>query len=146
MQRKPHISLLSWVIIAVALLLIVSVRMFQHHLFYDPFLDFFNQVNQKQLPQYHTGRLFLHYFFRYGVNTLLSLAVLWFMFKDKAIIKLTAVLYAGLFVLLAVGLYMVLQSEGASLQLIFYIRRFLIQPLPLLLFVPAFYYQKYMKP
>lgn len=146
MQKKLQLSPLSWVTIALAALLLICVRMFQRSLFYDPFLSFFNEVNQEYLPQYDTVKLFVNYLFRYGVNTLLSLVILWVMFRDRGIIKLTAVLYAGLFIVLAISLYIVLQPKETPLQLVFYIRRFLIQPLPLLLFVPAFYYQKYMKP
>ncbi|MFP5438472.1 MAG: exosortase F system-associated membrane protein [Bacteroidia bacterium] len=146
MQRKLLLSPLSWVIIGMAAVLLICVRMFQRGLFYDPFLSFFNEVNQDYLPQYDTAKLFANYLFRYALNTLLSLVILWVMFKDKAIIKLTLLLYIGLFIALAACLYIVLQSDSPSLKLLFYIRRFLIQPLPLLLFIPAFYYQKYMKP
>jgi exosortase F-associated protein len=146
MQRKLQLSPLNWSILGFMAVLLICVRMFQHSLFYDPFIHFFKKIDKSHFPEYDTAKLFLNYLFRYGINTVLSLGILWVMFKDKAIIKLTSLLYVGLFLVLAVSLYMVLQADAPSLKLVFYIRRFLMQPLPLLLFVPAFYYQKYMKP
>nr|WP_322624147.1 exosortase F system-associated protein [uncultured Flavobacterium sp.] len=146
MQRKLRLSPLNWGILGLMAVLLICVRMFQHSLFYDPFVHFFKKIDKSHFPEYDTAKLFLNYLFRYGINTVLSLGILWVMFKDKAIIKLTSLLYAGLFVVLALSLYMILQADAPSLKLVFYIRRFLMQPLPLLLFVPAFYYQKYMKP
>lgn len=146
MQRKLQLSPLNCGILGLMAVLLICVRMFQHSLFYDPFIHFFKKIDKSHFPQYDTTKLFLNYFFRYVLNMLLSLVILWIMFKDKAIIKLTSLLYAGLFVILALSLYIILQADAPSLKLIFYIRRFLMQPLPLLLFVPAFYYQKYMKP
>lgn len=147
MQKKLQLSIVSWLLIVALIVLLLAVRMFQQQLFYDPFIPFYHKTvaDKQALPVYDGFRLFMHYFFRYALNTGLSLSILWIMFKDKAIIKLTSVLYAVLFVVLALLLYLVLQADMPSLKLIFYIRRFLMQPLPLLLFVPAFYYQKYLK-
>lgn len=147
MQRKLQLKPVSWGIIIILVILLLCVRMFQQQLFYDPFIAFYHKTaaDKHGLPAYNGVWLFAHYFFRYTLNTVLSLAILWIMFKDKAIIKLTSVLYAVLFVVLALLLYVVLQADVPSFKLIFYIRRFLMQPLPLLLFVPAFYYQKYLK-
>lgn len=145
MQNKPKLSFLDWAGIIILLILLVCVRLFENRLFYDPFLLFFKGVEKSSLPAYDTGKLFLGYAFRYLLNTAFSLGILWLVFKDKPIIKLTSLLYIVLFVILALSLFIALHTDLPSLQLIFYLRRFLIQALPLLLFVPAFYYQRYMK-
>jgi|GEM_PF-397834 len=128
--------------IVLLFLLLISVRLFERYLFYDPFLEAFHKV-AVSIPEYETGRLFLNYFFRYALNTVISLYILWLFFKDKSILKLTGILYVTFFIVLAVALYVVLNMDAPSLKAVFYLRRFLIQPMFILLFLPAFYYQKY---
>ncbi|MGQ2982205.1 exosortase F system-associated membrane protein [Flavobacterium sp.] len=123
------------------LILLVLVRSFEASLFYDPLLEFFRKED-KTLPDYESFKLFLGIAFRYGINTLLSLGIIWLAFKDKAILRLAALLYLAFFVVLTALLFISLTDDTPNLMLIFYIRRFLIQPLLLLLFLPAFFYQK----
>ncbi len=130
--------------IFVLLVLLVLVRLFEDRSFYDPLLAFFKKEG-KQLPEYDSIRLFLGLAFRYGLNMLFSLGIIWLAFKDKGILKLTTILYIIFFVVLTAVLFIALNAEKPNLLLIFYVRRFLIQPLFLILFLPAFYYQKRMK-
>jgi exosortase F-associated protein len=120
------------------------VRILQKHLFYDPLLPFFKS-SKTDLPVYDTARLFLGLAFRYVLNSTISLGILWLAFKDNQVVKLSGILMLVFFVLLASALLIVLQGSQPSLLTIFYIRRFLIQPLFLILFLPAFYYQKHMR-
>lgn len=129
--------------ITLMLVLLVLVRVYENQLFYDPLLEFFKKEG-KQLPEYNSMRLFLSLAFRYGLNMLFSLGIIWLAFKDKGIMKLTAVLYLAFFILLSAVLLIALNAEKPNLLLVFYVRRFLIQPLFLILFLPAFYYQKRM--
>lgn len=145
MQRKLTLSPLSWAGVAILLVFIICVRIFEQNLFYDPLLIFYKHTGKTVLPPYHTGKLLLGYTFRYGLNTIFSLGILWLAFKDLAIIKVTAVLYTILLILLILGLYLLLSLQAPPLKAIFYLRRFLMQPLLLLLFLPAFYYQKHIK-
>jgi len=133
--------------IAILLILLVMVRLFQEQLFYDPFIRFFKETNYKAkaLPQYDSLKLFLSLLFRYALNTMLSLAVIWLFFKDRGVLRLSAFLYAIFFVLLAGGLLLLLNMGDINTLLLFYLRRFLIQPLFLILFIPAFYYQRKVK-
>lgn len=145
MQKKLRLSPLSWFLVTVMVLLLVGVRLFEKTLFYDPFIIFFKYSKERALPEYDAVKLFINYFMRYGFNSLISLAVLWILFRDKTILRLTSVLYVVFFIVLAILLFVVLQTETPSQKLIFYLRRFIIQPLLLLLFIPAFYFQKYVK-
>jgi exosortase F-associated protein len=120
------------------------IRLFEGKLFYDPFIAFFKHEG-KVLPQYDMPALFISLSGRYFLNSLVSLGVLWLVFKDRQVIKLSALLYVAFFVVLAAALFFVLNAQQPPHLAIFYIRRFLIQPLLLLLFLPAFYYQKHMK-
>jgi exosortase F-associated protein len=69
------------------------------------------------------------------------LGIIWLAFKDESILRLTGSLYLFFFVVLTAILFISLNAEKPNLLLIFYVRRFLIQPLFLILFLPAFYYQ-----
>ena len=123
--------------------LLVAVRIFEDRLFYDPFLLFFKHEG-KVLPGYNGFKLFLALAFRYLLNSGFSLGIIWLVFKDRAVLKLTTVLYIVFFILLIAALFMVLATDAPSHLLLFYVRRFLIQPLFLILFLPAFYYQKHL--
>lgn len=142
MQNQSKVNVFSAAAITVLLILLVCVRLFEEKLFYDPLLEFFRHEG-KILPDYNTPRLLLHLGLRYWLNSLLSIAIVWFCFKDKSVIKVTLLLYALFFVVLMAAFFITLNADNPGLMVLFYIRRFLIQPLFLILFVPAFYYQKY---
>jgi len=126
--------------------LLVLIRGFEEQLFYDPLLQFFKR-NYKTMPLPNMDIVKLHVgvAFRYLLNTLLSLAILWLAFWNKEIIKISIYLYIILFVLffVAFGFIVADSGEGGDHLLLFYIRRFLIHPLFLLILIPAFYFQKY---
>lgn len=144
MRQKFKISPARVIGILGLIILLLMVRVLQKHLFYDPLLPFFKS-SKTELPVYDTARLFLGLAFRYMLNSLISLGILWLAFKDRQVVKLSAILMLIFFALLAPALLIILNSSEPSLLAIFYIRRFLIQPLFLILFLPAFYYQKYMR-
>ena len=133
--------------IALAILLVLglaAVRAFEHQLFYDPFIAFFKSNYQTQdYPDFSDWQLFVSYAFRYAANTLFSLLLLYVLFADRSIIKVAS-LFFGLFFILLMLLFFGLfySSDHPSTFLVFYVRRFLIQPLFIILFIPAFYYQK----
>ncbi len=140
---KKALKIVSIVILACFLVLI---RTFEDLLFYDPLLEFF-KIDYKTLPLPKMDMLGLltGVVFRFFMNTVISLAILCLVFKDKEIIKLSSILYGFLFVFLFTAFsFIVFTSEGTDSHLVlFYVRRFLIQPLFLLLLLPAFYFQKY---
>ena len=125
------------------LLLLVAIRAFEKNLFYDPFLNYF-QMEYAHLPYpvMNGFKLFLNLILRYFLNTILSIGLLWLLFKDKDIVKFASILYAFFGVVLMIAFFLVLlYFDQNNSMLLFYIRRFIIQPLFLLLFIPAFYYQ-----
>ena len=127
-----------------AILGLVFVRAFENQLFYDPFLQFFKYDYQnKPLPSFDAMKLFLGLFFRYVLNTFLSLAIIYLLFKQLQLVKFSALLFVVLFVVFMLLFFGILQFfEQPDYLVLFYIRRFLIQPLVLVLFIPAFYYQQ----
>lgn len=124
--------------------LLVLVRFLEEDLFYDPLVSFFKSDYASQaLPELNELKILLHVFFRFLVNTLISLAMLWVVFKDKGVIKFSCLLYGILFLLLFIPFcYFIFKENTQNYLTLFYVRRFLIQPLFLLILLPAFYFQK----
>nr|WP_288834520.1 exosortase F system-associated protein [uncultured Flavobacterium sp.] len=123
---------------------LVLVRFYEEVLFYDPFLAYFkSDFNNLPLPVFNTFLLVLNLLFRYGLNMLLSLGLLYVIFKDVTMIRFSFFLYLIAFVLLLFLFFSVIYFYGAENNfLLFNVRRFLIQPIFVLLFIPAFYFQK----
>lgn len=120
------------------------IRVYEDNLFYDPFLNYFkSDYNALPLPVYNSFRLFIGLLFRYGLNTALSLGLIFTLFKDVGMVKFASFLYAFFFLVLIATFYIIIYLYGEHNNLmLFYVRRFLIQPIFVLLFIPAFYYQK----
>ncbi len=132
------------ILIIVLFALLAGVRYFQEALFYDPLLLFFkSNFSSEALPDLIIPNYYLHLAFRFLINTVLSLAILWFLFQKFEIVKISAVIYSIFFVaLMALMVLFINISEVGAYQMLFYTRRFLIQPLLLLLLIPAFYFIK----
>ncbi|MFM2213480.1 MAG: hypothetical protein RL427_743 [Bacteroidota bacterium] len=128
----------------VLILLLVLIRVFEDQLFYDPFLNYFKtEYAHLAFPKINIIKLFLSLGFRFYLNSVVSLMLLYVLFSDKQIVKFSALLYMVLGSILMISFIFVLTffAEESKMTL-FYLRRFLIQPIFILLFIPAFYYQK----
>jgi len=125
-------------------LLLVLIRAYEDVLFYDPFLNYFKaDYYNLPLPEIENVCLFFGLLFRYFLNTVLSLAIIYVLFKDIEAVKFASILYLAFFIILVIAFFFVFSFFGETNKMaLFYIRRFLIQPIFLLLFLPAFYYQK----
>ena len=127
------------------ILLLLLVRAFEESLFYDPLLNYFKgDYKNLPIPQMENAKLYLNVVFRFAINSLISLGILWFIFRDKDIVKLSTLLFVIVFLLLFFAFVFIIQTATTSTDpwALFYVRRFLIQPLLLLLLLPAFYFQK----
>ncbi|WP_414000211.1 exosortase F system-associated membrane protein [Flavobacterium sp. W1B] len=126
------------------ILLFALVRAFEDYLFYDPFLSYFrSDFSGLSLPSYSPIKLFFGLLFRYSLNCLISIALIYALFKDVSMAKFALFLYLLFFLILIFCFYAIIYFYGETNNLmLFYVRRFLIQPLFALLFIPAFYYQK----
>lgn len=130
--------------IGLALLGLILVRSFEDELFYDPFLSFFKMDYQnKLLPHLNCYLLFGNLLLRYGINTFFSLIIIRLLFDERKLMVFSGYLFLFLFVILIIVFFGLLHfSKEPDYLILFYIRRFLIQPLFLVLFIPAFYYQQ----
>ena len=127
------------------ILLLVLIRVFEDTLFYDPFLNYFKgEYTHLAFPKINIFKLFFSIGIRFYINSVISLLLLYVIFKDKQIVKFSALLYMILGSILMISFIFTLISFGEhSKMTLFYIRRFLIQPIFILLFIPGFYYQKH---
>ncbi len=125
-------------------ILLVLIRFFEDSLFYDPYLTFFqNDYLYLDSPRREVIKLVAFTTLRYVLNSIISLGILYVVFKDKSIIKFSAIIYGIAFsVLIVLFLYFIANPKQEEYYLFFNIRRFLIQPLLLILLLPAFYYNK----
>lgn len=121
---------------------LVFIRFRESALFYDPLIEYYHGDYQNSpLPDLLIGKLFLYLIFRYALNYVLSMMLLWVIFIDKQILKFASLFYAAILVILLIVFYFLLQGYVPDSYLpLFYVRRFLIQPLLILLLVPAFFY------
>lgn len=123
---------------------LIAIRANESQWFYDPFLDYFrNDYLNLPFPEFEIVKLFISMTFRFLLNTIFSLLIIYLLFKDLSITKFAGILYGFLFVVLLVSFFVVVTYFNESNNfLLFYIRRFLIQPLFLILLIPAIYFQK----
>ncbi len=144
MRLRIKNNVVSVLVVLLCVVGLVAVRAFENVLFFDPFLAFFKgDFNQKELPVCNGFWLGLNYFFRYFLNTFFSVGVLYFVFKSVEVLRFSLAVYLVFFVVLMILFFAILAFNDASLNMIlFYVRRFIIQPVLLLLFLPGFYYQK----
>lgn len=133
---------IGWCLFLIVLL--VLIRAFEETLFYDPFLEYYkSEYSQLTFPKINIFKLFFSLGMRFYLNSVISLFLLYVLFKDRQIVKFTALLYMILGSILMISFIFMLTFFGEENKMtLFYIRRFLIQPIFILLFIPAFYYQK----
>jgi len=122
-------------LVGLMVVMLAGVRFFQHYVFYDPLDDYFHTNFQAMpIPDMNNMLLILSNALRYLINGVLSVGILWMLFKSKSYIKASLWVYLFAFVLLNVVFLITLQFEvSLSKMALFYTRRFIIHPL--LLFV-----------
>jgi exosortase F-associated protein len=135
---------LRFIILVLLFGLLILIRFFEEILFYDPYLQFFeNDYLYIDSPRREILKLVLFTTFRYVLNSLISLGILYVVFRDKSVVKFAALVYlVAYLLLLSAFLFFVINPTQEDYYLFFNIRRFLIQPLILVILLPAFYYSK----
>ena len=138
------VSLIKYILLLALFGLLILVRLFEDILFYDPYLTFFqNDYLYIDSPRREVLKLTVFTTLRYLLNTSISLGVLYLVFKDKSVVKFSAIIYAMAFVvLISIYLYFVINPRQEDYYLFFNMRRFLIQPNILMLLLTEFYYHK----
>ena len=134
----------NWIGAALCVAGLIGVRYLENVLFYDPFLKYFASTSSNPaFPQFEWTRLIGSHLFRFLLNLIFSLGIVHFLFLNKKWTFQAMVLITLSFVLFfPIYLYSVYTEFSFGNLFSFYIRRFVIQPLPILLIVPLFYYRK----
>ena len=137
MSKAIRISL-----IGALLLVLILLRAYADQLFYDPLSAFFKGEYQGQaLPEMATGKLLVHTALRFWIIALITSGIVHLWFQDKSKTRLTLVILALVFLLFFSIFSIIITLNQPPLEWLFYTRRFLIQPLVLILLIPAFYYE-----
>jgi len=132
------------VIILALFFALILVRAFELQLFYDPFIEYFKyDYLYDPIPVFSGSKLLVSLIFRYGLNTVISLIIIYIAFQNRSFVIFALKFYVIAFVILSITFFIILKGELAHGYLFaFYIRRFLIHPLFVLLLLPAFYYKQ----
>lgn len=136
--------LINFLLVLAGIAGLIGVRMYEERMFYDPILDYFQIADDKMpLPYFNDGKLILHHIFRFALNLFFSLIIVQALFRNFRWTVQAAVLMALVF-LITFPLYYFSIKYDLKLGFLFtfYLRRFVIQPLILLLIIPIFYYRK----
>lgn len=137
-EHKTKIIIAIFVVLCFGL-----IRAFENQLFYDPFLVYFeSDFKNLPFPDVDFLSLFLGLLLRYFLNTILSLFLIYSLFKDIEMVKFSTFLYVFFLFLLFGMFFIILKFYPDGNWILFYVRRFIIQPIFVLLFIPAFYYQQ----
>ena len=133
-----------YLLIALLILLLFLVRAAAQRYFYDPLILFFKQDHLNAVPGIpNQGRFYLFLAIRYWINAAISIGIIHLLFPRFASIKFLIKIFIGAFLLLGLGFIILLQtSTSGNYRALFYVRRFLIHPVLLLLLIPAFYHRK----
>ncbi|OBW42630.1 hypothetical protein AB670_01040 [Chryseobacterium sp. MOF25P] len=138
--------ILSWFLVLLGVCGLMGVRILEEQIFYDPFLNYFHEGNKNiPFPEFEWGKLIISHIFRFVLNLFFSCIIIHFLFKNKEWTVQGAVLISIIFAItFPIYLYCIYDRFDIGYLFSFYMRRFVIQPLILLLIVPLFYYRKQM--
>ena len=136
--------LLSILLVILGIFGLIGVRMVEESLFYDPFLNYFQTADKNApFPDFEWAKLIVNYIFRFSLNLILSALVVDLVFKNKEWTMQAVVLMLLVFAItFPIYLYCIHTKFEIGYLFSFYMRRFVIQPLTLLLIIPLFYYRK----
>lgn len=134
----------SYTLVGVLFVLLVLIRAYQDVLFYDPYLLFFeNDYLYIDSPRREVAKLISFTTLRYFLNSAISLSIIYVVFKSKQILKFSCFIFLVAYIIFILPfLYFVINPEQEDYYMFFNVRRFLIQPIILIVLLPAFYYYK----
>jgi len=129
------LGFLGWIILYV----------FQHELFYDPFKDYPIPIDRNGhifLPPIETGKFILNKVFRYLLNDLCGILIVYGLFQRKEFIKLSFyIMLFGLIFILPIYFILVFNFFTQVFPFLNHIHRLVMNPVLMLIIIPAFYYQ-----
>ena len=137
-------KILNFILVFAGILGLISVRFLEDKIFYDPFLEFFKaDYKVAQVPDFIWGKLMLSHFFRFALNLIFSAIVVHFIFLNKKwTIQAVFLMAVAFLFFFPIYLWCLYSKMEIGYLFTFSVRRFVIQPIILLLIIPIFYYRK----
>lgn len=134
----------SVIMIVVLLLGIIGVRYFEVALFQDELNDYFHSDFQNiPIPDIALWETVASTSLRFLMNTVLSLWILWFLYKRETYVKASLWVYLFAYIILISSFVVLIQLDAQWVKMaLFYVRRFLIHPLLLFILVAGCYFLK----
>ena len=131
-------KILNWLFVFVGILGLISVRFLEDKIFYDPFLAFFKgDYKVSTIPDFGSVKL------RFLLNLFFSAVVVHFMFLNKKwTLQAVALMTIAFLFFFPIYLWCLFSKMEVGYLFTFSVRRFVIQPVILLLIIPIFYYRK----
>ena len=131
-------------IVAFLLILLVLIRFFEKQFFDDGLIDFFRHAYlSEDLPAVSVSHILLVDSLRFGLNSILSIGILYLLFRQAGLLRFLSWVYLLVFVpALLFFYYELTHYQAGDYLMLFYVRRLLVQPLLLLILAPALFYQK----
>lgn len=135
---------INYLLVFIGVIGLISVRFFEDKIFYDPFLSFFRNVGQpSEFPQIEWTKLIFNHFLRFLMNLFFSCFIIYFLLKNKRWTIESFFIISAVFVIsLILYLICIYYQFNMGYLFPFYVRRFLIQPIILLILIPSLYYRK----
>lgn len=132
----------KYIFIFVLICFLFLIRAFEERLFYDPLIVYFqNDYLYAKMPDINLWKLVVDLLLRYTLNSLITLGIIYLAFNKKRYVKFSGFFLMSAFIVLLLIFVFLVRSEFEYGYLFpFYIRRFIVHPLFLLILVPAFYY------
>lgn len=119
------------------------IRLYEYRFFYDPFMYFFEKQYVAGEGIDYPAYMFWNVFWRFLLNTMISLLILYVAFRKRSIIRFSVFIYAGFFIVLfPLFVYLMHHVQPQGYLAAFYVRRFLAHPVLILILLPAFYYYR----
>lgn len=139
-------KILNWFLVIIGVFGLICVRILEDQIFYDPFLNYFHEANKSiSFPEFEWGKLIISHVFRFLLNLFFSCIIIHFLFKNKDWTIQGTILITIIFVItFPIYLFCISDRFDIGYLFSFYMRRFVIQPLIILLIIPLFYYRKQM--
>jgi exosortase F-associated protein len=137
-----EITLKRWAAILVGFFGLVMVYVFQRHLFYDPIQDVLVAYG-KHPDDFNALKFAGSKVLRYILNDGFSILIIFGLFEKKKFLKFAVgVFFFGFVVLLPIYLIFSIYFSEATYSFLNHLHRLVLNPLLMLLLIPAFYYQK----
>jgi len=133
-------------IIAIILVfLLIAIRLFEKTYFDDGLIRFFqHDYLTEPLPKLSIFKIIRIDSIRFWLNTAISIMILSLYFNRTGLLKFLLIIFSTGYCISILSLYLSIENyQAGHYLLLFYSRRFLIQPLLLLLLTPALWYQEH---